>query len=271
MLRTENNNLAFLDVLNGKLQRDYDKLYNKLPKKELTDNQQKVLDSMTLGNPKNDKVIEASLVVPLVPTTIGLGEALVGLVSLIPSAVQTPTQEAVSFFDSAKTFGMNAFNGGVDKIAGNVPLFILPASVAAISLSVRIYRKLVTKKVEKMNFTGATVKLIDDLLDKKDDPTLQFASTFIKRVDLTGNDPKINLYILKYMTYYRYMLQQQELGKVEEEDVKNAYDLLISCLKQAKSSPNVSQQYKNNRYLNLLISNYEDMEKEQEISEGFHK
>ena len=275
MLRTENNNLEILAILNGKLQRDYDKLYKKLPKKELSENQQKVLDSMTLGNPKNDKVIGVSLAVASVPSVIGLGEALVGMVSLLPSTEQAPTPESVSFFEAAKTFGENAVSGGIDKIISSVPLFILPASVAAISLSTRIYRQLVTKRVNKMNYTGATVQLIDDLIDRKeDDPTLEFASTFMKRVDLTENDPKINLEILKYMTYYRYMLQQQELGKATEEEVEEAYKTLIICLNHVKSLDGTSQHYKNNRFLNLLINNYEEMEmgkEEQEISEGFHK
>ena len=264
MLRTENINKEELSILSAKLQKDYDKLLKKLPKKELSEKQELVVESLTLGDKKNDRVLMGSLAVPGVPMAIGIVEAAAGLVALIPSMGGAPTEESVAFFEQANEFGHNAFNSGVSNIGNAVPLLIVPAGVAALSLSVNIYKKLKNKRIKEAQYTNAVVTLIDDIVDKKEDPTLEFINKFMGRVDLSENDPKANIGLLKYMAYYRYLLKEQQEGRADEEEVNTAFDYIVLYIKSIKDTDKVSEKFKNNRFVNLLIFDYDEKEKNEE-------
>ena len=267
MLKSEMDNIEELSILSAKLQKDYSKLVKKLPKKELTEKEEKVVESLTLGDKKNDRVIMGSLAVPLAPIALGIGKATVGLIALIPSLAGAPTEEAASFFDKARAFSENTVSSGAANIASGVSLLAIPAGVVALSVSMRIYKNLKEKRINEAKYTNAVVNLIDDVLDKKEDPTIEFASKFIKRVDLSGNDSKTNIDLLKYLAYYRYMLKQQQEGNAKDEDVEEAYNYIVLYLKTIKDTDKVSENFRNNRFINLLIMNFDEKYRSEEIIE----
>lgn len=267
MLRSEIDNIEELSILNAKLQKDYSKLLKKLPKKELTEKEEKIVESLTLGDKKNDRVIMGSLAIPAAPIAIGVGKAAVGLIALIPSLAGAPTEEAASFFDKARTFSENTVSSGASNIADGISLLAIPAGVVALSVSMRIYKNLKEKRINEAKYTNAVVKLIDDVLDKKEDPSLEFISKFIKKVDLSGNDSKTNLNLLKYMAYYRYMLKQQQEGNATYEEVEEAYNYIILYLKTIKETDKVTENFKNNRLVNILIMDFDEKYNNEEIIE----
>ena len=271
MIRTQKNNEEILNLLNVKLQRDYSKLMRGVPKKDFTDGQEQKLDYLTWGNDKNNLVVGGSLVVPLVPFALGVGKALIGLITLAPSMTQNVPEEAVSFFESAKEFSVNSIGSGFNSISGSIPLFALPAAVSAISLSTKVYRNFVDKKKNKAYFTNEMIKLIDDVIEQKDDPSLEFAKKFFSRVDLSLNDPKLNVEILKYLTYHRVVLEMYQDGKVNEQEVENAYDRMILFFKVAKRKDGVSQNFKNSRFLNILIQKNDEKNEIIEQTEDYRK
>lgn len=265
MLRTENVNKEILNILNAKIQRDYDKLLKKMPNKESNETKEKIIEGLTLGNDRNDKVIFGSLAVPTIPIAIGVGKSIIGMITLLPSITGAPNEESVAFFEKAREFSENTLQSGVNDISKGAALFALPAGIAAISLSMRIYKNIKKNREDKLVRNGEMIKLIDDILAQKEDPTLEFAYKFLKRVDLSENDGKLNLGILDYMTYYRYVQQLYSLGKASQEDVEKAYDNMIIYFKIIKNNPKCSQKFKNNRFLNILISEYDEKMEEEEL------
>ncbi len=263
MLKIENINKDELSILNFKLQKDYDKLLKKLPKKQLNEKQELVVESLTLGNEKNDRVIMGSLAVPGIPFAIGVVKAAAGLVALIPSMGGAPTEEAVTFFEKAANFGHNTFGSGISTISSAVPLLAVPAGVVALSVSMNIYKKIQNKRIKDAQYTNAVVNLIDDVIAKKEDPSLEFINKFIGRVDLSENDQQVNLGLLKYMAYYRYLLKEKQEGRATEEEVNEAFDYIVLYIKLAKDSNKVSDKFKNNRFVNLLIFDYDEKMKEE--------
>ena len=261
-------NDATMSVLQGKLVRDYNKLLQKMPKKQLTEGQERMMDRFTFGEDRNDRMIAGSLTVPFLPVAIGLGEIAIGMVALIPSATQPIPGEAVSFFESARAFSVNILGSGFNTMEKAVPLLILPATVTAISVAVSIYRSLKNRKENKLNYMGSLINFMDDVLAKKEDPTLDFTYTFLGKVDLSQNSQDVNLGIVYYLAYYRKMLEQHELGNVSDVDLDMAYDSMIEYFAELKNYPGASQKYKNSRYLNILIMDLEDRRKAEQAVEG---
>ena len=70
-------NDATMSVLHGKLVRDYEKLVQKMPKKQLTEGQEKMMDRFTFGEDRNDRMLAGSLAAPFIPVALG---AIVNLI-----------------------------------------------------------------------------------------------------------------------------------------------------------------------------------------------
>ena len=120
---------------------------------------------------------------------------------------------------------------------------------------------MIAEKVDKKTFPTIAnnreiLKLIDDLSENKDDATLEFPKIFLKRVDLRDNSQKFNIELFGYFAYYRYCLKQVEEGKMTEEDVNKSFEDIVYFLEDAKHKLGVSKNFKNNRFVNMLINEY---------------
>lgn len=263
MVRIENDNKEALSLISAKLQKNYDKLLKKLSKTNIPEDKEKIADALTLGNDKNDRVIFGSLVASGLPVAYGLGKALVGLVSLVPSLSQPPSEEAVQFFQEAKDFSQNMLNSGGETIQKGLPLLLIPVGVTAVSISVKLYRNMIEKRENEAKYDNAIVNMIDDILDNKDDPNLEFAKKFFKRVDLSKNSKEANINILKYLAYYRYMLEQKASFKIDQDAVDEVYEQMVTYFKNLTETDKVSEEFKKSRFLNILIfDNDEKINKE---------
>ena len=270
MLRVENNNKEVLEFVSAKLQRDNSKLFSKIPQKEKTEVMEKIVDGMTLGTDRNRKVLEISAVPSGAFVVVGLLQSIAGLISYIPTIEQPHGEEAIRFFERARNFGESAMRNGASNFSTGLVLLAIPAGVEVISFATRIHRFLVDARKTKIKNNNVVVQLIDDLLEpsEEEDKTLEFASKFIKKVDISGNSKKMNLEILKYLAYYRGVLRQKETGEKEQKDVDFAYDVLMTFLKETKQSKEASEDYKHSRYLNILINEYEDQKQDDYVIEG---
>lgn len=267
MRQTENINKEELSLIGAKLQKDYDKLLKKSPNK--TKVSQKVVDGLTIGTRENEKVFLTSLVAPGVPFALGVSKALIGTVALIPSITSgAPNIDAVPFFEEAANYGRNMLNSSQDNLTTMIPLLMIPAGVAAISMSMKIYEMISKKRENKKYENNQVVKLIDDVIAGKEDKSLEFAYKFFKRVDLSKIDPKSKLELLKYITYYRYMLQKEEKNEVTKEDAEEAYDQMIQYFKYLKESKNCSEEFKTNRFIRILIDEYDEKIRVENILSG---
>ena len=62
------------------------------------------------------------------------------------------------------------------------------------------------------------------------------------------------------------MLKEQ--GKVSDEDVSEEYFNMMKYIKEMKESKNASENFKHNRYLGILIDEYDEKLKERMILSG---
>ncbi len=270
MLRIENNNREVLDFINAKLIKDNSKLFKKLPKNEQSESKEKIVNGMTLGTDNNKKVLIASAIPSGGLFAVGIVQALLGLVACLPTIEQPQGEEAIAFFEKARNYGESKLYAGVHSMGTGIALLALPVGISVISLSTKIYQNLIRKRKQTINNNNIIIDLIDDLIEPsvENDKTIEFASRFIKKVDLSENKPKMNLEIIKYLAYYRSMLILQEQGDADSKDVENAYEILMGFLKSTLESQEVSDNYKHNRYLNIIISEYEDNKNELVTEEG---
>ena len=261
MLRTVDNNEEVLNNINFKLEKDY----SKLTTKKQSETTEKVVDALTLGTDSNGRLIGGTLGLTSVPLAVGVASAVAGMVSLAPMVLEPMSEEKSALLSGFKQFGEGAIEFGFNTMQESLPLLLVPVGVAAISLSVKLYKSLKDKKEVKKEWTGATIELIDDLLQKKEDPTLEFASTFMRKVDLSENDQKENLGLLKYIAYHRAALQAHQKGNVDYETVHTAYSYIMYYLEEMKYSDAVSEKFKNNRFVNILLDDFKEEKKKEEI------
>lgn len=257
MLRVRNENLEMMEFVNAKLQKDNEKLFKKLPQAPL-EVVKVASDKYTLFTEENNELLVKSAIPSCVAFAVGVLKTIVGGVAYLPATATPPNEEAAAFFEQARNFGESAFNsGGTYFLIGGV-LLALPAGIAAISLSNKINRMLVEKKVAKINNNNEVITLIDDLIENKEDPSLEFANNLVKKVELSGNDSKVNIQLLKLLAYHRNMVKLQLEEKVSKEEVEAAYDNIIEYLKQIYELPSTSQNFKSSRYLKIIINEYDE-------------
>ena len=269
MLHVENSNRDILNFLSAKLEIDNQYLFKSLPKKDKNGGPGFITDSLTLGTERNEKVLIGSLAPAGGFITVGLGKVLLGLVSFAPAAGEAHGTEVVRFFENARNFGEATVNSGYSNLETGVYLLAIPAGVTAISLSVKLYRMLVDNKKQKIANNNLVIKLIDDILEQKEnDPSLDFATTFFKKVDLSENKEKANLKLLEHLAFHRTLLMLKEQGKVSDEDVSEEYFNMMKYIKEMKESKNASENFKHNRYLGILIDEYDEKLKERMILSG---
>ena len=189
MLRVENNNKEVLEFVSAKLQRDNSKLFSKIPQKERTEVMEKIVDGMTLGTDRNRKVLEISVVPSGAFVAVGLLQSIAGLISYIPTIEQPHGEEAIRFFEQARNFGESTMRNGASNFSTGIVLLAIPAGVEVISFATRIHRFLIDARKTEIKNNNVVIELIDDLLDpsEEEDKTLEFASKFVKKVDLSEN------------------------------------------------------------------------------------
>ena len=229
MLHVENNNRDILNFLSAKLEIDNQYLFKSLPKKDKNGGPGIITDSLTLGTERNEKVLIGSLAPAGGFITVGLGKVLLGLVSFAPAAGEAHGTEVVKFFENARNFG--------------------EATAAA-------------KSAELPDDSPGCGFL------QENDPSLDFATTFFKKVDLSENKEKANLKLLEHLAFHRTLLMLKEQGKVSDEDVSEEYFNMMKYIKEMKESKNASENFKHNRYLGILIDEYDEKLKERMILSG---
>lgn len=267
MHKLQENNKEVLDFLNAKLVKDYSKLSKKT---HLSSAKEEALDSLSLGTDTNKIVIYSGFGVFVAPFVTGLSIATTGMVSLFPYIDQKLTSNITQGAIEMEKFGEAAMKLGFDVMQQSLPLFAVPAGVVALSVSAKIYQMIRENKISKNKSNYALINFINDVLDDKDDETLEFSKNFFKRVDLSQINPKDNMLLVKYLAYHRYILKQYELGNVTIEYVDDAYKNIIIYLEQLQKKDDYN--LKNNRFVNLLLDEYHEKEYDDFIfGEGISK
>ena len=259
MSKIQENNAEVLDFINAKLVKDYTKLAkkaNKSPKEE------KVLNALEYGTPTNKKIEKASIGTFVTFLGASVVTACVGLVSLIPLADQTMMKNVTQQAVEMGNFGMDAIKFGGDMMHNSLYLALIPLGVTSLSVSIKIYQMLRESRNNKNNYNHAMIQYIDDIINNKEDDTLEFSKKFFKRVDLSSLLPKENLKLIKFLTYHRYILKHYEAGNATKEDVDDAYSNVILYLEELRDSLKSKNDLKNNRFVNLLIEEYHEKERE---------
>ena len=269
MNRSERNNET-MDYIQYKLQRDYNKL-NKVnnwfqDKKDAVP----ALDYATLGTSENNKVLIGASVLPGVFLAIGVASLVAGMVVAFP-LIGGPgvTEQEIEVLGQMQNAGSNILNFAGDNLSKSWHLASIPAGVVALSIPKTMFNYLADKVNRKTNSHRANkeqiIKLIDDLQDEKEDETLEFPKLFLKRVDLRQNSEKFNIDLFGYLAYYRYCLQKKKERRMTDEHVQDAFDSMIYFLEDAQYKHGVSKNFKNNRFVKMLIdeSGY--------VEQDFHK
>lgn len=257
MNRSEKNNEA-IENIHFKLQRDYSKL-NKInnwfqEKKDAVPN----LDYVTLGTRENNKVLLGSASLPGAFLAVGLASLVAGMVVIFP-LIGGPgvTEQEIEVFGQMKNVGNDILNFAEDTLTKSWNLASIPAGVVALSIPKTLFNNLANKVDKKTRLKQANneqiIKLINDLLEEKEDETLEFPKIFLRRVDLSQNSIKFNIDLFSYLAYYRYCLQKKLERKMNDEDVKDSFDAIIYFLEDARYKHGVSKNFKNNRFVKMLI------------------
>ena len=262
MLKLGEENNEILNLLNAKLVKDYSKISKKVNKPSKNE---KLLNALEYGTDDNRYLIGTSAAMFGFPLAIGLSSAVLGMISLVPLADQTVMSNVTQAAIDLEKFGEKAILFGGELATRSLPLIAIPIGVTSLSLSVKLYQMLKENKKEKNKFNYAMINFINDVLDDKDDETLDLSKKIFKRVDLSSLTPKENIKLIKYLTYHRMLLKQYEMGNINEEDIDEAYGYIILYLEKLRNSKNANNNLKNNRFVNLLIYDYHKKEYEEFI------
>ncbi len=257
MLR-EDRNADTIKYLQAKLVKKTDKLEKVtdwfLDKDEIGGT---VGEALTLGTEENIKTLTAASAVPIAPLAVGVGSLVLGMIVIFPllGGPATGEQEQM-FLQSVENAGGKLFEFTGKSLSLSAKLAALPLGVAAISVPKKIFR-LLADKVDEKTYPQITnnqniIELIDDILAKKDDPTLVFPATFLKRVDIRRNSEKVNIELLGHLAYLRHCVNGVKEGTKTEDDVRDAFESIVAFLEKAKGSFWFSKEFKQNRFVKLL-------------------
>lgn len=230
-------------------------------------------ESLTLGTEQNKKVLTGASLIPAAPLAVGVGALATGLVVSLPLLAPAVNASEEAFLQSVSTTGGNIVNFAWGSLGLSLKLAAIPLGIAAISIPKKLFRYL-ADKVDKKTYPELTnnekvISLIDDVLKKKDDPTLKLPALFLKRVDLRENNERFNIDLLGHLAYYRHCLQALETGEKTEADVTEAYETFVNFLEKSKNTLGASKNFKNNRFVNMLIA--EDGYKEKDFMPAMAK
>lgn len=230
----------------------------------------KVGEYATLGTNDNKNLLVKSSLLPVAPLAFGIVTATVGLVAMLPmlgGGPAGPSEE--QFFKDISNFGTGALGLSYDSLLLSLKLALVPLGITVLSIPKKLLR---TIKEKYNNFTNpfivydeSILELIEDILNEKNDPTLEFPKTFLRRVNISNCSTRFNRRLFELLTYYRFCLQEIEENNMNEMDAKEAFDDIVSFLKEAKNKPYVPIEFKNNRFVNLLVDEFGYKE------EDFHK
>ena len=258
MLREERNN-EMLKYVNAKLVRKNQKLNNItdwfLDKDEMGG---KVGEALTFGTDENMGTVLTSTAIPAAPLAIGAVSLLAGMIVIFPLLGGPGTTETERIaLEKVSELGGNILEFSGKSLGLSFKLASVPLGITALSIPKKLFRML-TDKVDEKTYpyianNDNIISLIDDLLAKKDDPTLKFPALFLKRVDLRNNSEKINTEILGHLAYYRFCLQGIEEGTKTMDDLRDAYESFVAYLESVRKSLFASKEFKHNRFVNLLI------------------
>lgn len=266
------SNIEVMKNIHYKLYRQFDKKINIAEwfseKDQLGGN---LGEALTLGTDDNLETIEKASIVPVVPLAIGLGAAVIGLITIPMGPGPGLTEAEKQFFTQVRATGENLSAFGCEAMLTALKLSLIPAGVAAISIPKRIFRVIAQKVDDKIDPVivkdDRILTLIEDLIEnKKDDSTLNFPLNFLKKVNLKDNSQNFNLELLGKFADYRSCLQEAQKGNITNQEVQEAFQEIIDFLNQSKHRLGVSKSFRDNVYVNLLIEEYGTKKEDSHVS-----
>ena len=259
MSRIDRNNEPMQNV-HYKLSKEYEKL-SKMSDwlQEKDEAFGDVGETLTLGTEDNLSLLLKSSAIPLAPFAVGVASVVAGLVVVFP-LLGGPgiSDQEVQFLEQVKAAGDKIFEFSAGSFKTAFYLASVPLGVSLVSVPKKVLR-MVRDKIDERNRPvmiddDNILTMIEDISNgKEDDPSLEFPMKFLKRVDLRGNSDSFNARLLSYFAYYRYCLLEVKNGKKTEEDVREAFDMIVGFLEYSKHKLGVSKEFKNNRFVNMLI------------------
>ncbi len=221
-------------------------------------------ETLTLGTEENLKTIAATSVIPAAGVAIGIASAFIGAMVVLPTAFDPVNEKEIEAFKELTTVGEQIFNFSTSSFAIGVKSALIPLGITTISIPKKIFRYVTDKINEKTEpitvENQKIVELIDDFTNNKDDQSLAFFKTFAKRVDLKDNSDEFNLELLKHFAYFRSCVQAFEKKEIDEHEVMRSFLSIIHFLQDTIDSKKVADSFKNNRFLKLLIEDYDVMQ-----------
>ena len=266
------HNEEMLENIHFKLQRKVDRLDSVNQAFDAFDKLGgEVGEALTLGTKSNNKTILGSTAIPAVPIALGVGAAVLGMMTLIPAAMgpdPSMGEAQVEALKQMETFGTSALTFTAEAFGVGIKLLGVPAAVAVISVPKRIAKVLAgvydQKTAPTIEEGRKIVEMIDDVLNDVEDPTLSLPRSILTRVDLKGNSVHFNIDLLGYLARYRECLQKEQNGELKGNESDQVFQELIYFLEDSKHKIfGVSKKFKENNLINSLIDGfYEDKQKE---------
>lgn len=232
-------------------------------------------ETLTLGSEENISALAKSSIIPLAPLALGVASLVAGLVVAFPLVGGPGTTNAeIEFLKDVKnaTEKVFEFSGGSFKVG--FALSSIPLGIATISLPKKVLR-MIKDKVDKktkpiMIEDDKILTMIEDILEgKENDQSLELPAAFLRKVDIRGNPESFNKDLLSYLAYFRFCVQENELGYKKEEDVKEAFKMLTDFLEESKHKLTIPKDFKDNKFVNLLIN--ESKQDEEDLHTGINK
>ncbi len=221
-------------------------------------------DTITLGTKSNNKALIASSAIPAAPLAIGVGALVVGLVILVPAAFgvdPSMSQAQIDAVAQMEQAGGSVLNFAGDAFGVGIKLLGIPATVAAISIPKKIARILADKynlKNEPIIIEAEKlVEMINDVINEKEDPSLEIPRKILTKVDLRENSEKFNMDLLKHLAYYRQCYLDEQAGKNKGDELEQAFQELIDFLEDSLHRHiGVSKKYKDNPVIIEMVENF---------------
>lgn len=147
------------------------------------------------------------------------------------------------------------FKQGVDLINNTSISLIVPGTVAAISLGVTIYDKILKAKEKRKKQAESIQALIEDLKSGKSDDSVVDASWFYRKSDLSKNSKKINMQLLLALANYREAILEKRNGN-NAIDMDKEEEKMIRCFETILQKKGCSSDLKESKYLRSRIDNF---------------
>ncbi len=228
----------------------------------------KVGEVLTLGSEENVKTLIGASIIPGACIAVGLASLAAGLIVVFPTIVGPETEAEAEAFKELIGIGDKVFDFSNSSFLIGLKTAIAPLGIATLSIPKKLFRDLtyrVDDKYEPLVDENEKIQiLIKDYLEGKEDPSLEFFKAFVRRVDLQDNSDEFNLELLRWFTRYREKLisyNERPRDREREQKLNHTFESLLNFLEEGLKSKMTSRNFKNNRFVKLLVQNPETREK----------